>query len=64
MGATDIIDYGHDHVATDIDDRGMHIFDPDAVEWEAPAPATSLRPSTGSASGTDAVARRSYRRNG
>jgi hypothetical protein len=54
VGATDIIDYGHDHVATDIDDRGMHIFDPDAVEWEAPAPR-DIRGLDGSASGTDAA---------
>ena len=38
MADADIIDYGHDHIATGIEDRGMHIFDPDAMEWEEPAP--------------------------
>ena len=38
MAEADIIDYGHDHIATGIEDRGMHIFDPDAMEWGDPAP--------------------------
>jgi len=38
MAETGIIDYGHDHIATGIEDRGMHIFDVDAIPWAVPAP--------------------------
>jgi quercetin dioxygenase-like cupin family protein len=38
MPEPDVIDHGHDHIAADLDDRGMHIFDPDSMEWEDPAP--------------------------
>lgn len=32
----DVIDTGHDIIATDWDTRGLHVIDPDAIEWRPP----------------------------
>lgn len=48
-GAADGIEMAVDHLAESLDERGLHLFDLDKVEWEQslPRPGSGLDPSLG-----------------